>query len=391
MHEVVHILNVGQGDSFLIKPYLPNTVLLIDTGPQGSHIGRYIDDEDIHLVITHHHSDHVGGLKDLIREKGDHIRKFYLPAQYNELVLITEAILNLRSRSLSEESENIFSLFESIRSDQKVIFEATEQLHSLEVIFLSEGVGIEKNYKCLNPPLFPLDLNWTDEIDHDQFIRILHSLFQTAFADRLSKILFPEYQTAKENDMDRNDQSDLIISGSPYEKNQYSVKRSFILQFLISNMKDLEAFHNAPSYENALRIYRSYTSLVHDCCIVLKAFSGSKAILFTSDASKKVFQRLLNENKLKRISILQIPHHGSIHNIDTDILNRINPQEVFISHGNRKFGRGSDSHPNMELLSMLLESGIRILLTNDVVKNRVTLLKKDMHRDSMSSYLVIEP
>lgn len=390
MHEVVHILNVGQGDSFLIKPYLQNTVLLIDTGPQGSHIGRYIDDEDIHLVITHHHSDHIGGLKNLIREKGDHIRKFYLPAQYNELVLITEAILNLRSRGLSKESENVFSLFESIRSDQKVIFEATEELNSLKVVFLYEGAKVEKNYKCLNPPLFPLVHNWADEIDHSQFIQSLHSLFQAPFADRLSKILFLEYQTANESDTNRNNQSDLIISGSPYEKDHYSVNRSFILQFLISNMKDLEAFHNDPSYKNVLRIYRSYTSLVHDCCIVLKAFSESKAILFTSDASKKVLHRLLNTGNLRGISILQIPHHGSIYNIDADILKRIKPEEVFISHGNRKFGRSSDSHPDTELLNMLLENNIRILLTNDVVKNHVTLMKKDMHRNSMASYLVIE-
>ena len=391
MHEVVHILNVGQGDSFLIKPYLQNTVLLIDTGPEGSRIDRYIDKENIHLVLTHHHSDHIGGLKNLIQEKGDHIQKLYLPAQYNELVLITGAILNLRSRGLSEESEIIFSLFDRIRSDQKVIFKATERLVPLDVCFLHEDAVFEKNYKCLNPPLYPPVNNWADEIDHDQFNRILHSLFQTDYADRLSKILFSEYHPAKENDTNRNDQSDLMIPGSPCENDPYYINRSFILQFLISNMKDLEAFHNAPSYENALRIYRSYTSVVHDCCIVLKAFSGNKAILFTSDASKKVFHRLLNTGKLKGISVLQMPHHGSIRNIDWNTVKKINPKEVFISHGNRKFGRSSDSHPNLEILSMLLENDIRILLTNDVVKNHVTLLKKDMHRDSKLSYLVIEP
>jgi competence protein ComEC len=67
----VHFLNVGQGDSALIL--YNGTTILIDTGEadEGPSIVTYLKHQgvsDIDLLIaTHPHSDHIGGMQDILR------------------------------------------------------------------------------------------------------------------------------------------------------------------------------------------------------------------------------------------------------------------------------------------------------------------------------------
>ena len=77
-----HFIDVGQGDCTLIE--LPeNKVMLIDAGENGKEgiVTRYIDSLDIkkidYLVATHPHSDHIGGMEEVI-EKYD-IGAMYMP------------------------------------------------------------------------------------------------------------------------------------------------------------------------------------------------------------------------------------------------------------------------------------------------------------------------
>ena len=101
-------------------------------------------------------------------------------------------------------------------------------------------------------------------------------------------------------------------------------------------------------------------------------FPGQKSMLLTGDASKKVFKRLIRENP-KSISAyyLKMPHHGSRHNMDEAILDSIKPRTAIISHNNGHFGKAKDSHPNQEVLDMLADRNIKLLITNDVIKNGI--------------------
>jgi len=78
----VHFIDVGQGDCTLIQ--LPeNKVMLIDAGENGyeDKIFEYIDNLGIekidYLVATHPHSDHIGGMEEIIREYD--IGEIYMP------------------------------------------------------------------------------------------------------------------------------------------------------------------------------------------------------------------------------------------------------------------------------------------------------------------------
>jgi beta-lactamase superfamily II metal-dependent hydrolase len=73
----VHVINVGQGDSLLIKS--PNgTTCLIDAGDNGkgtSAVMPYLTSLGItsldYLVASHYHSDHIGGIDEVISGLGD--------------------------------------------------------------------------------------------------------------------------------------------------------------------------------------------------------------------------------------------------------------------------------------------------------------------------------
>jgi len=67
----VHFLDVGQGDSALIQ--YNGTTILIDAGDAdaGPGIVAYLKDRGIHeidlLIATHPHSDHIGGMQDVLK------------------------------------------------------------------------------------------------------------------------------------------------------------------------------------------------------------------------------------------------------------------------------------------------------------------------------------
>ena len=66
----VHIINVGQGDSILVRT-ADNKVALIDGGESGSGALAYlkangIDHVDL-MIATHAHADHIGGLTDVLK------------------------------------------------------------------------------------------------------------------------------------------------------------------------------------------------------------------------------------------------------------------------------------------------------------------------------------
>jgi len=85
---IVHVIDVGQGDCTLVQCGDYN--ILIDAGEngQGREVAEYLYkigvDQLDWIIATHPHSDHMGGIDDVIEMVGaDNIMMIYIPEEYS--------------------------------------------------------------------------------------------------------------------------------------------------------------------------------------------------------------------------------------------------------------------------------------------------------------------
>ena len=148
----------------------------------------------------------------------------------------------------------------------------------------------------------------------------------------------------------------------------------------------MHAFHAHPDRANLKKIIENYRMTAHDACLVTMHSYGERTYLLGGDASKKVFNRLIRERPI-RANYFKLPHHGSIKNMSDRILREVAPDIAIISHGNARFGRAKDPHPNQAVLDLLVNRNITILVTNDVIKNSRVVVAKTPYS---TSYLEME-
>ena len=99
----IHIIDVGQGDSILIKTP-SNKKILIDGGTEESEhiIKSYLKREKVKsldlIIATHPDSDHIGGLDYII--KNFNVEKFYMPKQSTNSTSYKNLLNACNSKSL---------------------------------------------------------------------------------------------------------------------------------------------------------------------------------------------------------------------------------------------------------------------------------------------------
>ncbi len=99
----IHFLDVGQGDSILVK--LPNEeILLIDAGTRssGPYVVDYLKNHDIdkidYLIATHPHEDHIGGLPEVISKFS--VKTAYLPNKTNNTKIFEQLLLSIKKNNI---------------------------------------------------------------------------------------------------------------------------------------------------------------------------------------------------------------------------------------------------------------------------------------------------
>jgi beta-lactamase superfamily II metal-dependent hydrolase len=84
-----------------------------------------------------------------------------------------------------------------------------------------------------------------------------------------------------------------------------------------------------------------------------------EVFLFTGDSGNESLTRVLDYEDLMGCSWMQIPHHGSIHNITQDLVDFFRPTRAYVSAG------GNAHHPHEAVVSAFKSAGSKVFSTQN--------------------------
>ena len=98
----------------------------------------------------------------------------------------------------------------------------------------------------------------------------------------------------------------------------------------------------------------------NDYSTVLNMKYNNFSMLFTGDISEKVEERLIENERISKVTVLKVAHHGSKYSTTTKLLEKATPQYAIISVGEyNRYG-----HPTKETLSRLINQKIKVFRTD---------------------------
>ena len=387
MDSIYKVLNVGQGDSIVITPptgcAYEKEAIVVDTGSGYKHgdITKVLKNYDRYTVfLTHAHSDHVNGFKYLLDDI-DKIECIYLPLYQNQIITIANMIMNLKGMERVEDDNEIKTYFREIISNHLYIKHLNEKWNNEKVRFAYQDISFYnttnmkysacKHIQCLNPPKYIYNNFSLDEGNLEEIRDMMEEICNRDFTD--SFISYLKYTITRVNR--REEPYPGIVGRCWIEEGEIEgqIERSgagVVLGFLLNNYDLLSRISSGSKKKDLKKIRQAFNDECHDTCIVLRTEFKDYSMLLTGDASIGVFKRLIDEEIDIHSYILKLPHHGSCHNIDKQIMDSVDPYICVISHGNRKYKTKENdckeyhSHPDKETMNLI--GWRRILMTNDI-------------------------
>lgn len=331
------MFNCGQGDSMLLHPggrcYWSEIPLLIDAGP-ANFTPPLNGFNEIDLLLTHSHADHIGGVANI----NVPIRQLYLPAYFPEIIKIAKFVSKL------------FPLNQNASALKAI----SAQNWRTQILYEGCQFGNCRHVEVFNPPLDPaLALNFEIPINEEVVERV------NIFAQEILRV--------HPNQILETNISENTILNTPdrYEGLNFIYIFLDLMRTYWEESRDAEtAFDNVVKYD------------ANKISVVFKfEMEHQLNVLFTGDADKLVFNRLIKQGHYLEAEILKVPHHGSRYNLSPKILQAIAPKIALISHKNGKFGKAKDPHPNIQTILWLINvCGIaNVYYTNDVLKHPLTV------------------
>lgn len=99
------------------------------------------------------------------------------------------------------------------------------------------------------------------------------------------------------------------------------------------------------------------TKPVNNSSIILLIEGYGKKFLFTGDAGKRALRDAMAVKDISGLSWLDVPHHGSRRNLDSQIISHLAPQVAYIS------SPGTTKHPRKTIIRALQRTGTHVYST----------------------------
>lgn len=375
------VLNVGQGDSSIISItrgcIYDRHDIYIDLG-NGKYDVSQVGDVSCKkiLMLSHAHQDHIGGLSMFMNTFGfnKELVEIWMPLFFEEICIITDKILNLRGiQNVSQMSGALMSAQNTVSSFYLLQKLSEETLVNMKGIY--KGMGICNHFDVFHPPVDPGFILELTEEEINEYIDMLERTNYSEIYDWFPNPVALELINILKGKGSREDRGRKKIFKDFEDEDFNVIKSHFSYGLLLKLRNDINKFIKSPDNRSFESLFNSLKNSSNNCSIVFKYINKNLDVLFTGDISKKILNHLTKEYELKS-KIIKIPHHGSKYNLSKRALKKIDPTYAIISHGNGRFGRQKDPHPNIEVIKMLNDLKINAIYTNDVIKNNKVVINK---------------
>ena len=284
----IDMLNIGDADCILVTEWKNNipTRVLIDGGNTESAktLKKFLRDRDMnyidHVVCTHPHDDHAGGLVELLADTSLCVGRVWVHRPQNHLnMLLVEYALN-QTRGLKR---------------ARVIQETLETVNSLTAICTLRGVPVYEPFagqqiSCLTVvgPSVEYYTELVAQFADASKIRASQEMLNACHIQELAEVLLESKGIGK----------------------------------------------------SAVLLDNPETQPENNSSVILATMYDSEKYLFTSDAGAQALTLASEVYDLEACRWMQIPHHGSRRNITESLIRYFRPKTAFVSAaGNRKHPR----------------------------------------------------
>lgn len=307
----IEMLSVGAADAIIVRyinTHDQEVVILIDAGNKGDgkkivdHIEKYTDQKYIDLAIcTHPDGDHIGGFFYVV--ENIEIKEFWIHDPANHKVEV---------QKLREE----LGLDNNIEKALKYVFESLNFSESLITLIDKKGIKRDREpFAGLKYEYAPLKVVGPTK----SYYEILLSRFRDI------NQLFEE--------------ENLLMKAEIGGKLIYDVL----------NSRQIIDKDNDRSKEN-------------NSSVILLFTPKEGRYLFTSDAGPIALKKAHDEYDLSDLDWLDIPHHGSRYNINSELIKIFNPKVAYISCD------GTKHYPNPAVVKELKNINCKVYSTANGTK-----------------------
>ncbi len=294
------LLPVGDADAIIIRHFIGDEqfVIVIDAGNIGDgakikrHIKKYFDTNYIDLTIcTHPDSDHKDGFFELLEDEDITIEELWLsdPAYYMD----------------ETDIKKYHNRANAINALRKMWCKSDDETKNLIDLAIERKVVVRHVIDGIKHSQLPISVVGPTE---DYYLES-------------AKLMIEEYgvQTYDESDKNKYDTAFQISDDEA--------------KSVIDGEEDSSPF-NASSL------------------ILLYEPGDGKRLLFAGDANTTSIQMMIDKYKwLRNVDLLKVPHHGSKRNMNTKLIDALNPKKSYISSA------GTVKHPCNALVYWLSKHG----------------------------------